>query len=81
MPRGLFGSGSQRRLDGGPFKVAEFVAHDSRLQFGRLNHVQGGTINQPSGAIAENPNALILLLLSEQNGHGWTLLLARPGRS
>ncbi len=32
-------------FDGGPFKIAEFVAHDSRLQFGSLNHVQGGTIN------------------------------------
>ena len=35
----------QHRLDRGPFKIAEFVTHDSRLQFGSLNHAQGDTIN------------------------------------
>src|SRR5216683_364741 len=34
-PRGLFG-----RFDGSPFIIAEFVAHDSRLRYGSLNHVQ-----------------------------------------
>lgn len=28
----------QHRLDGGPFMVGEFVAHDSSPQFGSLNH-------------------------------------------
>src|SRR3954465_14001085 len=28
----------QERLDGSPFVVGEFVAHDSRLRFGSLNH-------------------------------------------
>jgi hypothetical protein len=35
----------QHRLDSGPFKVAEFVAHDSRLRFRSLNHVRGGAAN------------------------------------
>ena len=35
----------QHRLDGGPFKFAEFVTHDSRLRFGSLNYVHGGVIN------------------------------------
>jgi hypothetical protein len=37
---------ARHRLDGGPFKFAEFVAHDSRLRFGSLNHAQGGNINR-----------------------------------
>jgi hypothetical protein len=28
----------QHRLDGGPFTVREFIAHDFALQFGSLNH-------------------------------------------
>jgi hypothetical protein len=28
----------QHRFDGGPFIIAEFVAHDSRLRFRSLNH-------------------------------------------
>jgi hypothetical protein len=35
----------QHRLDGGPFIIAEFVAHDSRLRFRSLNHVTGSAIN------------------------------------
>ena len=35
----------QHRFDGGPFIVAEFVAHDSRLQFRSLNHAYGHSIN------------------------------------
>jgi len=34
----------QHRFDGGPFIIAEFVAHDSKLQFRSLNHVRGDTI-------------------------------------
>jgi len=35
----------QHRLDGDPFKFAEFAAHDSRSRFGSLNHAQCGNIN------------------------------------
>jgi hypothetical protein len=42
----------QHRFDGGPFVVAELVAHDSRLRFGNLNHVHGRTIN-PQRPVAE----------------------------
>ena len=35
----------QHRLDGGPLMIAEFVAHNSRLRFGSLNHVLRGTVN------------------------------------
>src|SRR5882762_5561494 len=35
----------QHRLDGGPFIIAKFVAHDSRLRFGSLNHGSGSAIN------------------------------------
>ncbi len=37
----------QERLDGGPFKIGEFVAHGSRLWFGSLNHAPGDAINLP----------------------------------
>jgi hypothetical protein len=30
-------------LDDGPLMVTEFIAHDSRLQFGNLNHVPADT--------------------------------------
>jgi hypothetical protein len=33
------------RLDLGPFIIAEFVAHDSRLRFRSLNLVSGSAIN------------------------------------
>jgi hypothetical protein len=36
-----------RRLDGGPFIIAEFVAHDSRLRFRSLSHISGSAINPP----------------------------------
>jgi len=35
----------QHRLDRGPFVVAEFVAHDSRLRFRSMNHGLGSAIN------------------------------------
>jgi hypothetical protein len=52
----------QHRLDGGLFIIAEFVAHDSKLQFWSLNHVSGSAINPPAYGIAAN--ALYLLPLS-----------------
>jgi hypothetical protein len=36
----------KERPDGSPFKVREFVPHDSRLRLGRLNHVQTGAFNR-----------------------------------
>ena len=47
------------QLDGGPFKFAGFVAHDSRLRFGSFNHAQGGNIN-----LQRPPTALNSLPLS-----------------
>jgi hypothetical protein len=41
-PRGFVG---QHRLDGGPLIIAEFVAHDWRVQFRSLNHVRRGAAN------------------------------------
>jgi hypothetical protein len=41
----------QHRFDGGPFIIAEFAAHDSRLPFRSLNHVHGSVIN-PQWVIA-----------------------------
>jgi hypothetical protein len=35
----------QHRLDRGPFIIAEFVAHDSRLRYRSLSHVSGGASN------------------------------------
>jgi hypothetical protein len=50
-PPGLVGS---IRLMVAPFKCAEFVAHDSRLQFGSLNDDEGGTLN-PQRPVTELP--------------------------
>src|SRR6185436_4511688 len=36
----------QERLDCRPFIIGEFVAHDLRLRFGRLNHVQTDAFNR-----------------------------------
>src|SRR6476646_1213313 len=52
----------QHRFDGGPFIVGEFVAHDSRLRFGSLNHVPGDAIN-PQRPILADTYTLILLPL------------------
>ena len=67
MPRGLFGSIG---FDGGPFIIAEFVAHDSRLQFRSLNHVRDDTLKPhwSSGAA----NALNLLCFRRHSGVGRT---------
>ena len=35
----------EHRLDDAPFVVAEFIAHDSMLHFGSLNHAQDQGIN------------------------------------
>ena len=35
----------EHRFDDAPFAVAEFIAHDSMLPFGSLNHAQGHGIN------------------------------------
>jgi hypothetical protein len=61
-PRGLFGSIG---LMGGPFITAEFVAHDSGLQFRTLNHAPGRIIN-PARPRSGAANALNLLLLSAE---------------
>jgi len=37
----------QHRLDGGPYTIAEFVAHDSRLRFRSLNRPSSSAINPP----------------------------------
>ncbi len=55
----------QHRLDGSPLVVGEFVAHDSRLRFGSLNHAPGDDIN-PQRPIAADANCLISLPLLEQ---------------
>src|ERR1044072_1251966 len=52
----------QHRLDGGPFVIAEFVAHESRLRFRSLNHVSGSAINRQRPVAAAN--ALNLFPLS-----------------
>src|SRR5213078_588876 len=64
----------QERLDGGPFVIGEFVAHDWRLRFGSLNHAPGKT------RVEADANALILLPLSGAQPTCRDLLLASPGR-
>jgi hypothetical protein len=54
-------------------KIGEFVAHDPRLQFGSLNHAQGGTPSTRKGPIAVYANTLILLPLSGQSERRWRL--------
>jgi hypothetical protein len=61
----------QKRFDGVPFIIGEFVAHDSRLRFGSLNHAPGDTIN-PQSPIAADANNLISLPLSGNSRHGGT---------
>ena len=48
----------QKGLDDGPFIIGEFIAHDSRLQFGSLNHVPGNAIN-PQRPFPADANTLI----------------------
>ena len=68
----------QEGLDGGPFIIGEFVAHDSRLQFGSLNHALDDDINRQR-PIAADTNTLILLPLSGHSGHGGPCCWPRPG--
>jgi hypothetical protein len=35
----------QHRIDGGPFKIVESAAHNSRLRFERLNHTHSRIIS------------------------------------
>jgi hypothetical protein len=42
----------KERLDGSPFKVRQFIPHDSRPRFGRLNHVQTDAFNRQTGQLA-----------------------------
>ena len=35
----------EHRFDDAPFAVAELIAHESKLQFGSLNHAQDQEIN------------------------------------
>lgn len=50
--------------------------HDSRPQFGSLNHAPGGIINPPRSAMAD-ANTQISLPLSGHNGHRLTLAPSR----
>src|SRR5437667_9033496 len=44
----------EHRFDDAPFAVAEFIAHDSMLHFGSLNHAQDQGINgQAAGLLLE----------------------------
>ena len=52
----------QHRLDGGPFTIAEFVAHDSQLRFRTLNHAHGRIAN-PARRLGGAANDLNLLPL------------------
>src|SRR5262245_21199221 len=69
----------QELLDGRPFIVGEFIAHDSRLRFGSLNHASGEAIN-PQRPITADANTLISLpLLGAQRT--WRDLLLASSRS
>ncbi len=69
----------QEWLDGCPFIVGEFVAHDSRLQFGSLNHAPGGITNPPR-PIMTDANTLISLPLSGAQPT-WRDMLVAASRS
>jgi hypothetical protein len=61
---------------GGPFMIAEFVAHDSRVEFRSLNHAHGHTMYRM--AHRRGANALELLPLSAHSTHGWTCCRLDP---
>ena len=75
-PRDLFG---RNGLNGGPFKIAEFVAHDPRLQF-RSFQSRLGQRHQPKIAGRSVTNALNLLPFSVHRGHGPAGKIGRIGR-
>src|SRR5206468_3463645 len=70
----------QKRLDGGPFIVGEFVAHDSRLRFWSLNHAPSGIFN-PLGSVTTDDNTPVLFPLSGVQPTWRGLLRPRPGRN
>jgi hypothetical protein len=41
----------KKRPDGSPFKVREYIPHDSWSRFGRLNHVQTDAFNRQNRTI------------------------------
>ena len=45
----------KERSDGSPFKVREFIPHDSRLRFGSLNHVQTDAFNPQNRPFRDYP--------------------------
>jgi hypothetical protein len=67
----------QHRFDAAPIILAEFIAHDSRLQFESLNHFHGRTINLQR-SVAEAAHAMNLLPLSGHSGHGRTFCWLDP---
>ena len=69
----------QERLYGPPFIVGEFIAHDSRLQFGSLNHAPSGIINPPWPVMAD-ANTSIYFRFWGYSRHGGTCCCPSPGR-
>lgn len=73
-PRGLFG---RNGLMAAPFIIREFVAHDSRLRLGMLNHAPGDANNpKPIAAVA---NAMFYFRFRGYTDMNWQA--GRPGRS
>jgi hypothetical protein len=58
-PINRLGLSQDKRLDGRPLVIGEFVAHDSTLQFGSLNHVRGATPATAIAADVVNPTGSI----------------------
>ncbi len=67
----------QHRLDRGPFIIAEFVAHDLKLQFQSLNHIHGNSI-KPHKLAAKPLMLWIYLRLRRNSGHGRACHRLRP---
>jgi hypothetical protein len=55
----------QHRLDGSPFMGAQFVAHDSRLSVGGMNHGSAVGLNSQDISVAVTPKSgRVMLTLS-----------------
>jgi hypothetical protein len=67
----------QHRLDGDPFIIAEFVAHDSKLRSERLNHTHSRIIN-PQRPVAWPLTFSIDFRFRRHRGHGWTCRWLTP---
>ena len=67
----------QHRLDRGPFIIAEFVAHDLKLQFRSLNHVHGNSI-KPHKLAAKPLMLWIYFRFRRNSGHGRACHRLRP---